>query len=158
MGIFQDWSANKHNTKGRLVLVLYRLAVVIRRTKILLVFLFLYLAFYRFFVEWVLGIEITWNVRIGDNFKLYHGQGTVIHPGTIIGSNCAVRQNTTIGTNGESAAPVIGNNVDVGANACIIGNITIGDNVIIGAGSVVVKSVGANCTVVGNPARVIKQG
>jgi putative colanic acid biosynthesis acetyltransferase WcaB len=158
MGVFQDWRANKHNTKGRLVMVLYRLAVEIRRTKILLVFFFLYLVFYRFFMEWVLGIEITWNVRIGDNFKLYHGQGTVVHPGTIIGSNCTIRQNTTIGTNGESGAPVIGNYVDIGPNVCIIGDITIGDNVIIGAGSVVVKSVGSNCTVAGNPARVIKQG
>jgi len=157
MGIFQDWSANKNNTKGRLVMVLFRLAVVIKRTKLLLVFFFLYLGFYRFFVEWVLGIEITWNVRIGANFKLYHGQGTVVHPDTFIGNNCTIRQNTTIGTKSNSGAPVIGNNVDIGANVCIIGNIKIGDNVSIGAGSVVVKTVEPNCTVVGNPARIIKQ-
>lgn len=157
MVIFQDWRANSNNTKGRLVMALYRLAVVIRHTKVLLVFFFLYLCFYRFFVEWVLGIEITWNVSIGTNFKLYHGQGTVVHPATIIGNNCTLRQNTTIGTKGNSAPPIIGNNVDIGANVCIIGNIKIGDNVSIGAGSVVVENVEPNCTVVGNPARIIKQ-
>jgi putative colanic acid biosynthesis acetyltransferase WcaB len=157
MGIFQDWSANKNNIKGRLVMVLYRLAVVIKRTKVLLVVFFPYLGFYRFFVEWVLGIEITWNVRIGAKLKLYHGQGTVVHPATVIGNGCTIRQNTTIGTKGNSAAPVIGNNVDIGANTCIIGNIKIGDNVSIGAGSVVVETIGPNCTVVGNPARIVKQ-
>ncbi|MBQ8019953.1 MAG: serine acetyltransferase, partial [Paludibacteraceae bacterium] len=52
--------------------------------------------------------------------------------------------------------PTIGNNVSIGANATIIGDITIGDNVIIGAGAVVVKDVPQYSVVVGNPARVIK--
>lgn len=66
---------------------------------------------------------------------------------------------TTIG-NGKHGRndliPTIGNNVSIGANANIIGDIAIGDNVIIGAGSVVVKDVPDNCVVVGNPAKVIK--
>jgi len=157
MGIFQDWSANKNNIKGRLVMVLFRLAVVIRQSKVLLVPFFLYLVFYRFFVEWVLGIEIPWNVKIGSALKLYHGQGTVINPGTVIGDNCTIRQNTTIGNKNNGASPVIGNYVDIGANVCIIGEIEIGNNVVIGAGSVVVKNIPANCVVVGNPARMIKE-
>ncbi|HAB26474.1 MAG TPA: serine acetyltransferase, partial [Xanthomarina gelatinilytica] len=52
--------------------------------------------------------------------------------------------------------PIIGNDVTVGANVVIIGNITIGDHVVIGAGSVVVKDVPSNCVIAGNPARVIK--
>ena len=52
-----------------------------------------------------------------------------------------------------SACPRIGNNVDIGANACIIGNVQIGDNVVIGAGAVVVKDVPSDCVVVGNPAK-----
>lgn len=122
-----------------------------------MILFFIYLIFYRFFVEWVLGIEIPWSVKIGAALKLYHGQGTVINPGTVIGNNCTIRQNTTIGNKNNGASPVIGNYVDIGANACIIGEIEIGNNVVIGAGSVVVKNVPANCVVAGNPARLIKQ-
>jgi putative colanic acid biosynthesis acetyltransferase WcaB len=157
MGIFQDWDANKNNPKGRLVMILYRFAFLIKSKKVLFILLFIYLIFYRFFVEWVLSIEIPWNVRIGSKTKLYHGQGTVIHPETIIGDNCTIRQNTTIGNKNNGASPVLGNNVDIGANVCIIGEIEIGNNVTIGAGSVVVKSIPSNCVVAGNPARIIKQ-
>jgi len=76
----------------------------------------------------------------------------------VMGENCTLRNGTTIGhkqlANGSmSGSPRIGNNVDIGANVCIIGDITIGDNVVIGAGSVVVKDVPSNCVVVGNPAK-----
>lgn len=70
-----------------------------------------------------------------------------------------MRQCTTIGNKKDGRndlAPVIGDNVNVGANVVIIGNITIGNNVIIGAGSVVVHDVPDNSVVAGNPARVIK--
>jgi len=53
-------------------------------------------------------------------------------------------------------APIIGDNVTIGANVVIIGDITIGNNVIVGAGSVVTKSILDNCIVVGNPARILK--
>lgn len=70
-----------------------------------------------------------------------------------------MRQCTTIGNKKDGRndlTPVIGDNVNVGANVVIIGNITIGNNVIIGAGSVVVHDVPDNSVVAGNPARVIK--
>ena len=54
-------------------------------------------------------------------------------------------------------APMIGNNVEIGSNSVIIGNIVIGDNVIVGAGSVVIKNVEDNCIVAGNPAKVIRK-
>lgn len=57
----------------------------------------------------------------------------------------------------DEPRPIIGNNVKIYANSLILGGITIGDNVIIGAASVVLKSVPDNCTVVGNPARIVKQ-
>lgn len=53
--------------------------------------------------------------------------------------------------------PTIGNNVRIYSNSVVIGNITIGDNVNIGAGSIVLKSVPSNCTVVGNPAYIVKR-
>ena len=77
-----------------------------------------------------------------------------------IGKNFSFRHNTTIGNKFEGyndLVPSIGDNVTVGANVCIIGNIKIGNNVIIGAGCVVVKDVPDNCIVVGNPAKIIKR-
>ena len=76
-----------------------------------------------------------------------------------IGKNLTCRQNTTIGNkyeDGKISCPTIGDNVNVGANVCIIGDITIGNNVTIGAGSVVVKSIPDNCVAVGNPVRIIE--
>lgn len=77
-----------------------------------------------------------------------------------IGKNFSCRQNTTIGNKSDGRPdelPIIGNNVTLGANVIIIGNIKIGDNVTIGAGSVVIKDIPANSVVVGNPAKIIKQ-
>lgn len=75
----------------------------------------------------------------------------------VIGENCVLRHSTTLGVKqladgSVSLAPVIGNYVDVGCNVCIIGDIKVGNHVKIGSGAVVVKNVGSNCIVVGNPA------
>lgn len=95
------------------------------------------------------------NIKKG--LVIQHGHSTRI--GAIsIGEGCQIWHNVTIGTNKSHSGnlPTIGNNVKICAGAIVIGNITIGDNSIIGAGSVVVKSVPANCVVVGNPAKIIK--
>ncbi|MEN0054753.1 MAG: serine O-acetyltransferase [Mucilaginibacter sp.] len=156
--VFQDWKANAGNTKGRFILVLYRIGNYSKKRKALKILFIPHLILYKFFVEWILGIELPCSTTIGKDLKLFHGQALVIHKNTIVGSNCTIRHSTTIGNKGGSdkRCPVIGTNVNIGAHVCIIGNITVGDNAVIGSGSVVVKDVPPNATVVGNPARVIK--
>jgi len=153
--IFQDWKVN--SGKGRMILLLFRIANFCAKRQIYYYLGIPYLIFYRIFVEWILGIEIPWNIIAGENMRIFHGQSLVINRDVIIGKNCTLRHCTTIGNKqlagGRfSASPILGNNVDVGSNACIIGDISIGDNVKIGCGAVVTKNVRQNSVVVGNPA------
>lgn len=92
------------------------------------------------------GIEIMLGAEIAEGLHLSHMQGIVIFRTVRIGRNFTIRQNTTIGTDFKSdTLLVIGDNVDVGANSCIIGSgIYIGDNVTLGAMSFVNKSIPAN--------------
>ena len=159
--LFQDWRANRKNTKAQLVLFAFRLAHIGSNNILLFVIWIPYLIFYRLLVEWFLGIEIPFRLKLGTKTTLAHGQALVINKDSIIGSNCVLRHSTTIGNkiNADgtfSKCPVIGNNVDIGAQVCILGPIQIGDNVKIGAGSIVVKDIPSDCVVAGNPAAIIK--
>ena len=84
-----------------------------------------------------------------------HPYGTILHAKSI-GSGLWVMHNVTIGQN-HDRLPSIGNNVFCGVGSCILGDITIGDNVNIGANCVVVKDIPSNCTVIGNPAIIVRQ-
>lgn len=88
----------------------------------------------------------------------YGGIGIVVHARAVIGRNCMIGQNTTIGgKSGWYEVPVIGDNVYISAGARILGPVRIGNNVIIGANAVVVKDVPDNCIVAGIPAKNIKE-
>lgn len=159
--MFQDWRANKGNSKGQIVLVFFRIAHLATIHKLLFIIMIPYLLIYRILVEWGLNIEIPYKVHLGPGLKLYHAHSLVLNRGVIMGANCTLRQCVTIGNkeradNTLTDCPKIGNNVNIGANVCILGDIEIGDNVIIGAGSIVVKSVPPSCIIAGNPAKIIR--
>ena len=106
------------------------------------------------------GIEIHPGARIGKNFFIDHGNGVIIGETAIVGDNVTLYQGVTLGGTGKEHGkrhPTVGNNVMISAGAKVLGSFTIGDNSKIGAGSVVLKEVPPNCTVVGVPGRVVKQ-
>jgi serine O-acetyltransferase len=105
----------------------------------------------------VTASDIDPHMKFGSDFMLPHPNGVVIHEDAVIGNNCMVMQQVTIGMTAEGKAPTIGNDVYIGAGAKILGNVRVGDGVRIGAQAVVLSDVPAHCTVVGIPARIIRR-
>jgi serine O-acetyltransferase len=105
------------------------------------------------------GIEIHPGATIGRRFFIDHGMGVVIGETTEIGDDVLLYQGVTLGGTGKEKGkrhPTIGNRVVIGTGAKVLGNIDIGEGVRVGAGSVVVRPVPANSTVVGIPGRVVR--
>lgn len=108
----------------------------------------------------ITGVEIHPGARIGRGVFIDHGMGVVIGETSEIGDRCLLYQGVTLGGTGKDHGkrhPTLANNVVVGAGAKVLGAIEVGANTRIGAGSVVVRDVEQNCTVVGIPGRVIHQ-
>ena len=106
------------------------------------------------FIQIVTGIELPCEADVGGNFVIDHFGGIIISGYAKFGNDCRIRNGVVVGLRRieEKFAPVIGNNVDIGAGAKLLGSITIGDNVIIGANAVVLSDVPANSIAVGVPA------
>lgn len=86
-----------------------------------------------------------------------HPNGVVIHPDAVIGPNCLIFQQVTIGSSDSNpGVPSIGGHVDIGCGAKLLGNITVGSHAKIGANAVVLCDVPAHATAVGVPARIIQ--
>ena len=110
------------------------------------------------FISWLLPPEKTmhiWCPKIGKGAHFEHSYATYLNAQTI-GNDFYCLQLVTLG-NGKDGAPVICDNVRIMTGATLFGDITIGNNVTIGANTVVNKDVPDDCTVVGNPARIVKQ-
>ncbi len=106
------------------------------------------------------GIEIHPGARIGRRFFIDHGMGVVIGETCEIGDNVTIFQGVTLGGTGKEKGkrhPTLEDNVLIASGAKVLGSITIGENSKVGAGSVVLKDVPANSTVVGIPGRVVVQ-
>jgi serine O-acetyltransferase len=106
----------------------------------------------------VSGADIPLNCSLGGGLLLPHPSGVVIHPGARVGVNCIIFQQVTLGTLGESGAPVVGGDVLLGAGAKVLGGVTIGDHAQVGANAVVLRDVPAGATAVGIPARPLPGG
>jgi serine O-acetyltransferase len=110
--------------------------------------------------RFVTGVEIHPAARIGRRFFIDHGMGTVIGETAEIGENCTLYQGVTLGGTGKETGkrhPTLANGVVVGVGASILGSITIGEGALVGAGSVVLRDVPSQSTVVGVPAHVVRE-
>jgi serine O-acetyltransferase len=106
------------------------------------------------FTQIITGIELPCEAQIGRNFVIDHFGGIIISGYAKFGDNCRVRNGVVVGLRrvDEPCAPVLGNNVDIGAGAKVLGRISIGNNVVIGANAVVIRDVPDDCIAVGVPA------
>ena len=100
------------------------------------------------------NIEISTRAQIGPGLRIHH-VGPIVVGAATIGSDCTLRIGNILGNRSDSDWPTLGNRVELGAGAQVLGGITIGDDVTVGAMSLVIHDVPSNSTVVGVPARVI---
>ena len=104
------------------------------------------------------GIEIHPGAQIGKRLFIDHGMGVVIGETAIIGDDCLIYHQVTLGgmsAKDEKRHPTLGNNVMVGTGAKVLGNIHIGDNVKIGANCIVINDVEAGKTIIGVPGEIL---
>lgn len=104
----------------------------------------------------VTASDIHPSATLGYGLRLPHPTGVVIHQDAVIGNECMLMQQVTIGQMAGPGAPVIGANVYVGAGAKILGPVIIGDGVRVGANAVVLDNLPSQCTAVGIPARIVR--
>ena len=129
----------------------YGVRPAILRKILSLIYKFLYK-----FVQIITGIELPCEAEVGNNFIIDHFGGIVVSGYAKLGDNCRIRNGVVIGLKNveDPGAPNIGNNVDIGAGAKVLGKIKIGNNVMIGANAVVLCDVPDNAIAVGVPAKV----
>jgi serine O-acetyltransferase len=160
--IRQDLRAHDGNwgAQGFWVLTVYRFGrwrYGVRPSVLRKLFSLIYKVAFKF-IQIVTGIELPCEAQIGRNFVIDHFGGIVISGYAKFGDNCRIRNGVVVGLRRvtEPGAPNIGDNVDIGSGAKLLGPITIGNNVLIGANAVVLTDVPDNCIAAGVPA-VIKQ-
>jgi serine O-acetyltransferase len=152
-----DWSC-----QGFWVMIVYRFGCwryTIKSALIRKPFSLLYKVLYKF-IQVITGIELPCEVAVGKNFRIDHFGGIIISGFASFGDNCVIRDGVTVGLRrvDDPVAPQIGNNVDIGTGAKVLGDITIGDDVVIGANAVVLVDVPSNSIAVGVPAKIKSRG
>jgi putative colanic acid biosynthesis acetyltransferase WcaB len=138
----RDLRANSGYPKSQFVLLQLRTAQLFRSRSnpLARVAYLLVAAVYKITSEWVLGIEIPVGTTVGPGLRLRHGVGLVVNPHAVIGANVLLRHGVTIGNRRSlTDCPTIGDDVEIGAGATLIGGITVGRGARIGAGVVLVE-------------------
>jgi serine O-acetyltransferase len=112
--------------------------------------------FLKLLSEILTGIDLPCEAKLGRRFRIDHFGGIVISGDAVFGDDCVIRNGVTVGLRhtGRRGAPAIGNRVDIGAGAKVLGDIKIGDDVAIGANAVVITDVPPNSIAVGVPAKI----
>lgn len=103
------------------------------------------------------GSDIDIAVRFGRNLRLPHPNGVVFHSQVVIGDDCMVMQQVTLGQLASGGLPVVGSRVYIGAGAKVLGPVKVGDDAQIGANAVVLTDVPTGATAVGVPARIVNR-
>jgi serine O-acetyltransferase len=159
--IREDWRSydRQLSRQGLWAMVVYRFGrwrYSIRWRWLRIPFSFLY-KLLKPFSEVLTGIELPCEATLGRRFRIDHFGGIVISGDAVFGDDCVIRNGVTVGLRhtGHRGAPILGNRVDIGAGAKILGAIRIGDDVLIGANAVVLIDVPSNSIAVGVPARVL---
>lgn len=107
-------------------------------------------------VETMTGISLPKSARIGPGLRIWHFGGIFLHPDAVVGANCTLRQGVTIGNrHPDGPVPVIGDDVEFGAYAQVLGGVRVGSRCRIGAMSVLLRDLPDGATAVGAPARII---
>ena len=157
----EDWQIYERDItrQGLWVMAVYRFGrwrYTISRTWLRVPLSFLYKTL-KLLSQILTGIDLPCEVTIGRRLQIDHFGGIIISGDTVLGDDVIIRNGVTIGLKrtGERGAPVIGNRVDIGAGAKVLGAIRIGDDVVIGANAVVITDVPSNSLAVGVPARII---
>ncbi len=156
----EDWHTyeGQWTRQGLWVMVVYRFGnwrYGIRNRGLRLPFSALY-KFVKVISEILTGIDLPCEAKLGRRFRIDHFGGIVISGDAVFGDDCIIRNGVTVGLRhtGQRGAPVIGNRVDIGAGAKILGPVRIGDDVAIGANAVVITDVPSNSIAVGVPAKI----
>ena len=162
--LYEDWRLHWRDwtTPGFRAVVVYRFGAMLlsnqKRGVLKRLSLVLYRTMYRF-IRNHYGIDLPATTIVGRRLLIGHHGGIVIHPRTVIGDDCVILQNVTIGAatiRRHWEAPKLGNRVQVGAGAAIIGKVVIGDDVSIGPNVSVLTNIPAGTIVSPQPPRLIK--
>jgi serine O-acetyltransferase len=157
----EDWHTHERmlSRQGLWVMAVYRFGrwrYTIRWRLLRMPFSLLYKVL-KVISEILTGIDLPCEVTLGRRFRIDHFGGIIISGDAVFGDDCIIRNGVTVGLKhtGQRGSPILGDRVDIGAGAKILGPIRIGNDVIIGANAVVLTDVPPNSLAVGVPARVL---
>lgn len=157
--VFQDWSVNAGYRDSQLVLAWFRLAQwAFRRWGAIGNAL---VVIYRLITSLLISIELPAEIVVGPRLRIYHPHGIVLNPGVVLGADCILRQNVTIGNiirrdGSQKGVATAGDSVEFGAGCVVVGGIHVGDHARIGALALVTESVPERGVMTGNPARLVR--